>query len=377
MVTADGSLRPGHDDRLARPVQPRSASRRHLPPGIARLLGPVLLVLLWFLATNLGWVDSRTLSSPQEVWDAAQRLRETGALQDNILVSFQRAMIGLAIGVVVGVALAVASGLSRIGENLIDANLQILRSLPILALVPLAIVWFGIGEEVKILLVAIAVMFPIYLNTNAAIRGVDQRFVDLAQTVGLGRTALIRRVILPGALPGFFTGPPVLGRDRVAGAGRQRADQRRGGHRCPDDPGPRSRPDRRDHGRPRRLRRVRAGLRHHRPLRGEEGPDMAIDTSVPVTPGSIETNPRSARRSGGRPLSRLRRPRDPARHRPRDPAGRVRRPARTLRLGQEHAAADPGAPRCRVRRHAASARATGGRVPGLPAAAVEQGRSTT
>ena len=71
---------------------------------------------------------------------------------------------------------------------------------------PLAIVWFGIGEEVKILLVAIAVMFPIYLNTNAAIRGVDHRYVDLAQTVGLGRTALIRRVILPGALPGFFTG---------------------------------------------------------------------------------------------------------------------------------------------------------------------------
>lgn len=205
-MTDDESLRLGLDDRLARPVQPRSASRHHVPPGIARLLGPVLLVLLWFAATNLGWVDQRTLSSPQQVWDAAQRLWETGALQENLRVSLQRAMLGLAIGVAVGLVLALLSGLSRPGEYLIDANLQILRSLPILALTPLAIIWFGIGEEIKVLLVALAVTFPIYLNTNAAIRGVDSRFVDLARTVGLGRLALVRRVVLPGALPGFFTG---------------------------------------------------------------------------------------------------------------------------------------------------------------------------
>lgn len=206
VVTADESLRLGLDDRLAQPVLPRSATRRRVPPGLARLLGPVLLVLLWFLATGLNWVDARTLSSPQQVWEAARRLQETGALQDNLTVSLQRALIGLVIGVLAGLVLAVLSGLSRVGEYLIDANLQILRSLPILALVPLAIVWFGIGEEVKILLVSLAVMFPIYLNTHAAIRGVDHRFVDLARTVGLGRLALVRRVIVPGALPGFFVG---------------------------------------------------------------------------------------------------------------------------------------------------------------------------
>jgi sulfonate transport system permease protein len=205
-VTADGSLRPGLDDRLAQPVRPRNASRRLVSPGIGRLLGPALLVLLWFAATGLGWVDARTLASPQQVWDAGRRLAEAGALQENLTVSLQRAMLGLAIGVAAGLVLAVLSGLFRSGEYLIDANLQILRSLPILALVPLAIVWFGIGEEVKVLLVSLAVMFPIYLNTHAAIRGVDHRFVDLAATVGLGSLALIRRVILPGSLPGFFTG---------------------------------------------------------------------------------------------------------------------------------------------------------------------------
>jgi sulfonate transport system permease protein len=177
-----------------------------VPHGVGRLLGPVVLVGLWFLATGAGWVDARTLASPSAVWDAAARLLETGQLQDNLLVSLQRAMTGLVIGVSVGVVLALVAGLTRVGEFLLDANLQMLRSMPILALVPLAIVWFGIGEEVKILLVSLAVMFPIYLNTHAAVRGVDSRFVDLAATVGLGRLALVRRVILPGALPGFFTG---------------------------------------------------------------------------------------------------------------------------------------------------------------------------
>jgi sulfonate transport system permease protein len=202
---ADGSLRLGADDRLATPVRARRA-RRRVPTGVGRLLGPAVVVVLWAVATNAGWVDARTLASPQAVLDATQRLLETGQLQDNLLVSLKRAMTGLMIGVTVGVVLALVAGLTRTGEFLLDANLQMLRSMPILALVPLAIVWFGIGEEVKILLVSLAVMFPIYLNTHAAVRGVDSRFVDLASTVGLGRVALVRRVVLPGALPGFFTG---------------------------------------------------------------------------------------------------------------------------------------------------------------------------
>jgi sulfonate transport system permease protein len=201
----DGSLRPGVDDRLAIPVRARR-SRRHVPRGLGRLLGPAILVALWFIATDAGWVDARTIASPHAVAEAAQRLIEAGQLQENLLVSLQRAMMGLVIGVSVGLVLALVAGLSRGGEFLLDANLQMLRSMPILALVPLAIVWFGIGEEVKIVLVSLAVMFPIYLNTHAAVRGVDRRFVDLAGTVGLSRLALVRRVILPGALPGFFTG---------------------------------------------------------------------------------------------------------------------------------------------------------------------------
>lgn len=195
------SLSPGVDDRLGRP---RRARRR--TPRLGRFLGPVLVLVTWYVVTAAGWVSPTVLPAPAAVWEAARGLWETGALQEHLLVSLRRAMIGLGIGLVVGTTLALVSGLSRWGENLVDANLQMLRALPILALVPLAIVWFGIGEEVKIILVALGVTFPMYLNTHAAIRSVDSRFIDLASTVGLGRLALIRSVILPGAMPGFFTG---------------------------------------------------------------------------------------------------------------------------------------------------------------------------
>lgn len=200
--TEDESLRPGVDDRLAAP-------RRRLPRGRwtgERLLGPLLVLLAWFVVTGAGWVSSIVLPPPADVWEAAAGLARSGALQEHLLISLQRAMVGLGIGVLVGTTLAVLAGLSRWGENLVDANMQMLRAMPILAMVPLAIVWFGIGEEVKIILVALGVTFPMYLNTHAAIRSVDSRYVDLAATVGLSRAALIRRVILPGSMPGFFTG---------------------------------------------------------------------------------------------------------------------------------------------------------------------------
>jgi len=146
------------------------------------------------------------LPHPVTVFEAAEKLVVNGELQEHLLVSLQRAGTGLVLGVVIGVVLAVFSGISGWGEVLVDANIQILRALPTLALVPLAIVWFGIGESAKIILVTLAVLTPVYLNVHAAIRGTDSRYLDLASTLGLSRAQIIRRIILPGALPGFFTG---------------------------------------------------------------------------------------------------------------------------------------------------------------------------
>ncbi len=204
-LPADGSVRVGVDDRFHRAPTTPSGLRR-LSQAAGRAVGPLLVLALWWLATAQQWISPILLPSPGTVWDAAVELVTSGKLQENLGVSLGRALTGLGIGLVVGVALALLTGLSRTAELLVDSNVQMLRSLPILALQPLVIVWFGIGEPTKILLVALAVTFPVYINTHAAIRSVDSRFVELATTRGLGRLALVRHVVLPGALPGFLTG---------------------------------------------------------------------------------------------------------------------------------------------------------------------------
>ena len=130
----------------------------------------------------------------------------SGELQQHLWVSLGRVLRGLGIGIGVGVTLALLSGLFRLGEDLLDPPLQMLRTLPILALVPLFILWFGIGETPKIALVALGTMFPIYLNTYAGIRGIDNKLVEAATTLSLSRAELIVHVILPGALPGALVG---------------------------------------------------------------------------------------------------------------------------------------------------------------------------
>jgi sulfonate transport system permease protein len=191
-------------------LAPRPRRRRRLGPGrtTARglALGPLLLLASWTVGSATGLVDPATLSPPWTVVTTAAELVADGRLQSNLLTSVQRAAIALVLGVGIGVALALVAGLSRVGEAIVDGPVQIKRAVPTLALIPLAIIWFGIGEEMKIIMIALSVFVPVYINTHAALRGVDMRFVELAESVGLSRWEFVRRVALPGALPGFFTG---------------------------------------------------------------------------------------------------------------------------------------------------------------------------
>lgn len=187
-----------------KPARPRLGPGRPIPFGIA--LGPVLLIAAWVLGSATGTLDPETLPAPWTVAETAGDLLADGRLQSNLLTSVQRAAIGLALGVAIGLVLALLAGLSRIGEALVDGPIQIKRAIPTLALIPLFIVWFGIGEEMKLVVITTSVAIPIYLNTHAHLRSVDARYVELAQTVGLSRWGFIRRIALPGSLPGFFTG---------------------------------------------------------------------------------------------------------------------------------------------------------------------------
>ena len=177
-----------------------------MPRLARRIVGPLLVIGLWQLVCSLGVFTSVEVASPVAVLDAGRELWAQGVLQANLLISLQRVAEGLVLGVAAGVALAVASGLFWVGEDLLDPVIQAARAVPILGLVPLVIIWFGVGEAPKVFLIALGCTFPVYINTYAAIRGVDMKLVEAGQTFGLNRWGLIRRVILPGALPGFLTG---------------------------------------------------------------------------------------------------------------------------------------------------------------------------
>jgi sulfonate transport system permease protein len=184
----------------------RPRSRARLPRPVRRAIGPLAVVLLWQALSAAGVIGERTMAPPTEVLRAGADLLATGELQHHLLTSLRRVLQGLAIGVTVGVGLATVAGMTRRGEDLVDSTVQALRSVPVLGLIPLMIIWFGIGESTKIAIVALATTFPVYINTYAGIRGVDAKLVETGSTFGLSRVGLIRHVVLPGSVPGFLVG---------------------------------------------------------------------------------------------------------------------------------------------------------------------------
>lgn len=174
--------------------------------GAARWISPVALLAVWEAASRSGIIPERTLAAPSAVVHALIGMVVSGELPENLLVSFWRVAFGLSIGISLGVVLALVAGLSRRGEVAIDPIIQIKRTIPALALTPLFIVWFGIGETPKVALIAFASIFPVYLNLYGGIRGVDVRLVEGARSFGLSRAEQIWHVILPGALPSLLVG---------------------------------------------------------------------------------------------------------------------------------------------------------------------------
>jgi sulfonate transport system permease protein len=191
-------------------VRPDRVRRRALPVRVPRLArraaGPLAVLGLWQLVCSQGIFSSVEVASPVAVAQAGRQLWAQGELQLNLLISLQRVAEGLVCGVAAGLLLALACGLFWLGEDLLDPVIQAARAVPILGLVPLVIIWFGVGETPKVFLIALGCLFPVYINTYAGIRGVDMKLVEAGQTFGLNRRGLVGRVILPAALPGFLTG---------------------------------------------------------------------------------------------------------------------------------------------------------------------------
>ena len=167
---------------------------------------PLLIGVLWQIASWQGWIGPEFAASPAQIFAAGVSLWREGLLGPDIAISLTRAGEGFALGLVAGTVAATLAGLWRGGEQAFNGVVQILNTIPLLALLPVMIVWFGIGEESKVLLISIGAGVPIYLNLFAAIRGVDQGLIEMAVAAGASRWRLVRRLLLPGALPGFLVG---------------------------------------------------------------------------------------------------------------------------------------------------------------------------
>jgi sulfonate transport system permease protein len=167
---------------------------------------PVLIAVVWQVLSQAGLLSEKYAPAPTAIVRAGVELWQIGELGPDLAISLRRAAVGLVLGLGVGITAGVIGGLLKSGEYLFNGVVSILNTIPLLAILPLMIVWFGIDELTKVLLISFGAGVPMYLNLFAAIRGVDNRLIEMARSTGAGTGRLIRRVLLPGALPGFLVG---------------------------------------------------------------------------------------------------------------------------------------------------------------------------
>jgi NitT/TauT family transport system permease protein len=177
---------------------------RRLPwASVATLIG---LVALWQLCASLGIVSTAFASSPLLIARALGALIASGELWGHLGASLQRLAIGWAIGTVTGLVVGVALGLFTLARSPGMAVVSALFPIPKIALVPLFIIWFGIGESSKVITLAFGVFFPTVINTLAGVDGVPRGLIRMAQSFGVPYWSIVGKIVLPGAMPAVLSG---------------------------------------------------------------------------------------------------------------------------------------------------------------------------
>jgi len=167
---------------------------------------PIIILIIWQLAGVFGLVSKTVLPTPLDIFLAFQELIKTGELFGHVSISVFRAAAGFFIGGSLGIILGTIVGFSTRSEQYLDPSVQMLRTVPHLAVAPLFVLWFGFGETSKVLLIADGAFFPLYVNAFLGIRGVDSKLFDVARVLEFSKRKLITKLILPAALPNLLLG---------------------------------------------------------------------------------------------------------------------------------------------------------------------------
>ncbi|MEI7612731.1 MAG: ABC transporter permease [Betaproteobacteria bacterium] len=170
------------------------------------LLLPGLLLLLWEVAVGAGLISATLMPPPTQIADTFLQMLVAGDLVTHVAVSSLRVLLGFLAGVLMALVLGSMVGLNRWLEALLDPSFQALRAIPSLAWVPLLLLWLGIDEGPKLSLIAIGAFFPVYLGVLSGFHNVDRKLLEVGAIYGLSGTQTVRRILLPAALPGVFTG---------------------------------------------------------------------------------------------------------------------------------------------------------------------------
>lgn len=164
------------------------------------------IILIWHIASSSGRWSAYVLPAPERVWTTFLKMLGSGELARHVLISMQRVAIGFSISFALGFSLGVLSALFPAADPFYAHIVEWLRHVPPMSMIPLLILWFGIGETSKLIIIVLTSFFPIYMNTISGIRQCDAKLVEVGTSLGLGRAARFFRIILPGAAPSVMVG---------------------------------------------------------------------------------------------------------------------------------------------------------------------------
>jgi sulfonate transport system permease protein len=184
----------------------QEASKARLPRWLRPALGvllPVAIAVGWEMAVRTGWSNGRLVPPPSVIFNTFVELARTGELQTHALATLTRVAAGFVCGVAAGTIFGAITGYSALTHRLVDPTLQALRSIPSIAWVPLFILWFGIFEASKIILIAVGVFFPVYLGVMGAVMSVDRKIVEVGRVFRLSGLAMVHRILLPAVMPAY------------------------------------------------------------------------------------------------------------------------------------------------------------------------------